>query len=198
MTERYDLAGSTANGCLVWLEVERGSTGDVRISDASRMVLNKAGEMGCPPLLATVFGHMELKPLYHGIYGDGVSTLYEVHDKRLREFMPEAYADALKDIIIRTNVAVVLFPDSKRGRELAPRVASLLGAGYYPAADSMELDKDGRTVVFGRGGRGRARCATLPQIATVDVGSSPVPEEKDGSGTCVYWQVRDPLIKEIR
>ena len=144
MLQKYRLNIDRSDGFLVWIETERGPDGSICVCDHCKELLGKIREMdqGRSRVWGVIFGHLELKPLYGELYSYGVETLYEVHDKALSTFHPEAYADNLAQIIIRTEPAVVLFGATPRGRELAPRVAARLETGL--TADCTELSLDDR------------------------------------------------------
>lgn len=203
MLKKYRLNVDRSDGFLVWIETEKDSDGNIRMCGHAKELLGKIKEMdgNRSRIWGVVFGHSELKPLYPEIYSYGVETLYEVHDRRLSVFHPEAYADNIARIAVRTEPAVVLFGATPRGREVAPRVAAELDAGL--TADCTELSLDGRDLLMTRpafGGNVVAtiRCTSYPQIATVRPGTFPVPEpEEDRRGTVIYWQSTSRVLKDI-
>ena len=97
MLQKYRLNIDRSDGFLVWIETERGPDGSIRVCDHCKELLGKIREMdqGRSRVWGAIFGHLELKPLYGELYSYGVETLYEVHDKALSTFHPEAYADNL-------------------------------------------------------------------------------------------------------
>ena len=199
MLRRYDVNQSTADGILVFLEVERDGE-NAKLSDVGAELLGKAKSICDGRLFAVAFGGLELKPLYPEIFGYGVHTLYHVRDRRLETYMPEAYAEVICAIIERIGPAVVLFGATPIGRELAPRVAASLGRGL--TADCTELRADGRVMTATRpafGGTLMADidCVGFPQLATVRPGTFPRPEKRSGQGTAIYWQYDGSSIKDI-
>ena len=151
-------------------------------------------------MFAVVFGGAEVKPLYPRIFGCGVDTLYHVREKSLEVYAPEGYASCIVSLIKRIEPATVLIGATPRGRELAPRIASELGTGL--TADCTGLRAEGRKLVMTRpafGGNLVAdiECLRFPQMATVRQGTFPMPEEKDGTGTAIYWQFRDGAVKQV-
>lgn len=203
MLQKYKLSIDRSDGFLVWIETERGPDGEPMMCQHCKELLGKIREMdaGNSRVWGVVFGHQELKPLYKEIYSYGVETLYEVHDKALSIYHPEAYAENIAQIVIRTEPAVILFGATPRGRELAPRVAALLDAGL--TADCTGLELNDRELLMTRpafGGNVMAtiRCTTFPQIATVRPGTFPVPEPVgDKRGTVIYWQNASCTLKDI-
>lgn len=199
MLKAYDLNQSTADGVLVWLETENSPEGP-RLADVSAEILATAKAMNDGRLFAVMFGGTEVKPLYPEIFGYGVDTLYHVRDARLDVYTPEAYASCIAEIAERIVPAVILMGATLRGRELAPRLAALLGTGL--TADCTSLSMDGRRLVMTRpafGGNLMAdiECPHFPQMATVRPGAFPTPERREGSGTAIYWQYTGDVPKEV-
>ncbi|MCQ2084840.1 MAG: electron transfer flavoprotein subunit alpha/FixB family protein, partial [archaeon] len=203
MLQRYKLSTDRSDGFLVWIETEADDEGNLRICDHCKELLGKVRQMdgGNSRIWGVIFGHLELKPLYREIYSYGVETLYEVHDRKLSIFHPEAYADCIAQVAVRTEPAVILFGATPRGREIAPRVAAKLDAGL--TADCTDLALDERTLLMTRpafGGNVMAtiQCTTFPQIATIRPGVFPVPEPMQGRrGTVIYWQNNCDTLKDI-
>ena len=203
MLQKYKLNIDRSDGFLVWIEVEHDPEGRPRMCDYCKELLGKIREMdgGRSRIWGVIFGHLELKPLYPEIYSYGVETLYEVHDRRLSVYQPEAYAENIAQIVIRTEPAAILFGATPRGRELAPRVAALLDAGLTADCTGLELnDRDLLMTrpAFGGNVMATIRCTTFPQIATVRPGTFPVPVPDTGrKGTVIYWQNASENFKEI-
>ena len=203
MLQKYKLNIDRSDGFLVWIEIETDAEGNPRMCDYCKELLGKIKEMdgGKSRIWGVVFGHLELKPLYPEIYSYGVETLYEVHDKRLSTYQPEAYAENIAQIVIRTEPAIILFGATPRGREVAPRVAALLDAGLTADCTGLELnDRDLLMTrpAFGGNVMATIRCTTFPQIATVRPGTFPIPvPDTDRRGTVIYWQNASETFKEI-
>lgn len=201
MLEQYKLSQSRADGSLVWLEVQRDAAGRPRLADVSREILGQVKAMDDSRVYGVIFGHTELKPLYGEIFGLGVETLYEVHDRRLIPFQPEAYAEAIAQIAQRTEPAAILLGATPRGRELGPRVAALLDTGL--TADCTGLAVEGRTLrmtrpAFGGNLLATIECTSFPQMATVRPGTFPLPApQPDAEGTVIYWQYCGSSFKDI-
>lgn len=199
MLKCYDLNQSTADGALVLVETVRDGD-SVRLTDVSAEMLGMADRVCEGRLFAVVFGGLEIKPLYPEIFGYGTDTLYHVRDRRLETYMPEAYAECICDIIERVNPATVLFGATPTGREIAPRVASAIGAGL--TADCTGIRTDGRRMTVTRpafGGTIMADidCVGFPQMATIRPGTFPLPEKKEGQGTAIYWQYSGDTVKDV-
>ncbi len=199
MLSVYNLNQSTADGVLVWIETEQAADG-IRMADVSAELLGAARRLSDGRVFAVVFGGPEVKSLYPRVFGCGVDTLYHVREKDLETYRPESYSACIVSLIKRIEPATVLIGATPRGRELAPRIASELGTGL--TADCTSLTADGRRVIMTRpafGGNLIAdiECTRFPQMATVRPGTFPMPEEKEGTGTAIYWQFKGGDLKEI-
>ncbi|MDD2626450.1 MAG: electron transfer flavoprotein subunit alpha/FixB family protein [Candidatus Methanomethylophilus sp.] len=201
MLERYKLNQSRADGTLVWLEIEHTPDGTPCLADVSKEILGRVRQLDNSRVFGVIFGHIELKPLYPEIFSYGVETLYEVHERRMVRFQPEAYAEALAQIAVRIEPAAILMGATPRGRELAPRTAALLDTGL--TADCTGLQVKDRDLLMTRpafGGNLLAtiQCTTYPQMATVRPGTFPLPAPEPGrEGTVIYWQYCGQAWKDI-
>jgi len=201
MLEQYRLSQSRADGTLIWLEVQRDAAGTPRLAEVSREILGHVKAMDDSRVYGVVFGHNELKPLYGEIFSLGVETLYEVHDRRLIPFQPEAYAESIAQIAVRVEPAAILLGATPRGRELGPRVAALLDTGL--TADCTGLAVEGRILrmtrpAFGGNLLATIECTGFPQMATIRPGTFPLPApQPDAEGTVIYWQYCGNSFKDI-
>lgn len=191
----YNLNQSVADGVLVWIETD----GD-RVSDLSAELLSAAKTLTEGRVFGVIFGGTEKKVLYPEIFGYGVETLYHVRDPSLTSYSPEAYADSMAGLVERISPALILIGATPRGREVAPRLASMLSAGL--TADCTSLKADGRRVIMTRpafGGTLMAdiECEGFPQMATVREGTFSRPEKREGEGTVIYWQSKAPYVKDV-
>lgn len=199
MLSRYNINESTADGTLIWVELVEGAEWP-HVSDVSAELIAAAKGMDDGRVFAVVFGGLEVKPLYSEIFGYGADSLYHVRERSLESYSPEAYAGCLASIVERVSPAVILIGSTSRGREVAPRLAAMLGTGL--TADCTGLSMDGRKLVMTRpafGGNLLAdiECTKFPQMATVRQGSFPRPEKVDGQGTAIYWQYTDGMLKDV-
>ena len=75
----------------------------------------------------------------------GADKVYVGEDAALADFTAEAYAEALYQIAQKNGAEVLLLGSTKRGKELAPRVAQKLGAGCVTDANDVRVE-DGKLV----------------------------------------------------
>ena len=76
----------------------------------------------------------------------GANRVYIGENPALAGFNAESYAEALYQIAQKNDAKVLLFPSTKRGKELAPRVAQKLGAGCVTDATAVEVN-DGNFLI---------------------------------------------------
>ena len=75
----------------------------------------------------------------------GADKVHVSEDASLADFTAEAYAEALYQIVQKNGAEVLLMGSTKRGKELAPRVAQKLGAGCITDANDVRVE-DGQLV----------------------------------------------------
>jgi electron transfer flavoprotein alpha subunit len=78
-------------------------------------------------------------------FAHGASRAYVGNDPALTVFQASVYAAALAQIVERAEADIILTASSRRGRELAPRLAQKLSAGCVTDATGLSL-QDGRLV----------------------------------------------------
>lgn len=107
----------------------------------------------------------------------------------LKDFFTETYTDALYSLAKQYNPETILMGATKRGKELAPRLATRLEAGYTADCTNLEIDSDKRLVIkrVVLGGNAIATEAfnTKPQIVTVAAGAFKRPEPKEKKGEVI-------------
>jgi electron transfer flavoprotein alpha subunit len=119
----------------VYCEVE-----NQKVADISKELLSAgkrlAQKLGCC-LEAMVFGE-NLKDIKKQIAPFGVDTLYVADDERLEPFRTLPHATLATHILKKVDPQIVLFGATSVGRDLAPRIASVLNCGL--TADCTILD----------------------------------------------------------
>jgi electron transfer flavoprotein alpha subunit len=76
----------------------------------------------------------------------GADRVYIGENPALAGFNAETYAEALYQIMQKNEAKILLIPSTKRGKELAPRVAQKLGAGCITDATGVERN-DGNLLI---------------------------------------------------
>ena len=119
----------------VYCEVENQKVADIsqELLSAGKRLSQK---LGCN-LEAMIFGK-NLKNIKDQIAPFGVDTLYLADDDRLEPFRTLPHATLATHILKKVDPQIVLFGATSVGRDLAPRIASVLNCGL--TADCTILD----------------------------------------------------------
>jgi len=132
----------------------------------------------------------------------GANRVYIGENPALAGFNAESYAEALYQIAQKNDAKILLIPSTKRGKELAPRVAQKLGAGCVTDANGVEL-KDGDLLIsrYALGGNTVAGevIKTSHKVITVmpktfELGPK---EEKKGEVVKVDLSLKAPRIRIV-
>jgi electron transfer flavoprotein alpha subunit len=113
----------------------------------------------------------------------GASEILLATHEAFRHYEPAGYARAVAAAIERVKPAVVLFPASAIGRDLAPRVAARLGVGL--AADCVALAVEGGRLIASRpvyAGKAIQRVAFTGSPAMVSLRPKVFPPAPAGNG----------------
>jgi electron transfer flavoprotein alpha subunit len=119
----------------VYCEVENKKVAEISqelLSAGKRL----AQKLGCP-LEAMIFGN-DLNNIENQIAPYGVDTLFIGDDKRLEPYRTLPHAALATEILKKVDPQIVLFGATSVGRDLAPRIASVLNCGL--TADCTILD----------------------------------------------------------
>jgi len=69
----------------------------------------------------------------------GADKVYLAVNDELNDFYADVYAEALTQLINTSGANLILIGSTRRGKELAPRVAQKLGAGYVANSTESKL-----------------------------------------------------------
>lgn len=112
-----------------------------------------------------------VKPYAEEFSNRGASKIFVADHEDLKDYYTETYSSIVAGLISKNKPNIVLYPATINGRDLAPRVAGILGLGL--TADCTELSiKDGLLLqtrpAFGGNIMADIICPnTRPQMATV-------------------------------
>jgi electron transfer flavoprotein alpha subunit len=125
------------NGIVVYSELESTALG----------LLTKGRELAAglgKPLAVALLGEGAAGQA-DACFAHGAAKAYVGNDPALAVFQASTYASALAQIVAQAEADIVLLGSTRRGRELAPRLAQKLSAGCVTDATSLSL-QDGRLV----------------------------------------------------
>jgi electron transfer flavoprotein alpha subunit len=125
------------SGILVYSELESAALG----------LLTKGRELAAglgKPLTVALLGQGAASQA-DVCFAHGATRAYVGNDPALTVFQAGVYAAALAQIVDRAETDIILMASTRRGRELAPRLAQKLSAGCVTDATNLSL-QDGRLV----------------------------------------------------
>jgi electron transfer flavoprotein alpha subunit len=119
---------------------------------------------------ALLIGH-EVKAQANQLIGFGASKVYVVDNPALKDFQSEIYLGALTTLIKEHKPEIVLVGSTRKGRELAARLATRLETGCVPDCTNLSVDEQGRLIteriVYGGNALVTQMFQAKPQIACV-------------------------------
>jgi electron transfer flavoprotein alpha subunit len=108
-------------------------------------------------------------------YGFGATRVYAARDSLLTDYAPDAYLQAMEQMVQALRPALILFGQTDSAIDLAPRLAFRIKAAMALDCVDIRLDPEGRIElakpVFGGKAHGVFGSDTLPLIASVRQGS---------------------------
>ena len=116
--------------------------------DLALELVSKGREFGAAlnmGLAAALLGE-EASARADNYFAYGAERVYVAEHPALTDFHAETFAEALYQIARKNDAQVLLLASTKRGKELAPRVAQKLGAGCVTDATAVEV-QDGNLLV---------------------------------------------------
>lgn len=121
-------------------------------------------------LSAIVLGY-NIKEKAEDLARYGANKVYVADYPIFKNLQIEPYLEALTSLAMEHKPEIILIGSTKRGRELAARLAARLKAGLVPDSLKLELDQMKRLVatrmVYGGNGMAMEAFKTKPQIVTV-------------------------------
>lgn len=121
-------------------------------------------------LTAAVLGH-EVKGQAKELVGYGAQKVVIVDNPQLREFQVEPYLSALTQLTQQHKPELFLIGSTRRGKELAARLAARLNVGCVPDCQELNVDDQGRLlagrIVYGGNAIVTQVFRIKPQIVTI-------------------------------
>lgn len=125
---------------LVYFEERNG-----QIRKPSLEAVEAAKALGASTIHAVVVGAGASGAVNDQVKKAGAQTIHVVDDARFSEYSSKAAAKAIAEVAQQVNADVVIVPATTRGKDVAPRVAVRLQAGYIP--DVTNLTAEGGKIV---------------------------------------------------
>lgn len=132
------------SGVLAFIEVREGEVRRVsrEVVTAAREVADLLGE----EVFALALGPPGVSGQLAGFGALGADRILVAESEALRGYSAEACTTIIAGLLRERAPRVAIFPGSAMGKDLAPRVAARIGAGYAADCTSLEVE-DGKLVV---------------------------------------------------
>lgn len=114
-----------------------------------------------------------VKPLAQELIAHGAHKVYVYDDPKLEQYNTTAYTKVLQGFFEEVKPNVFLVGATNIGRDLGPRVANVLKTGLTADCTGLDVDDDGKTIVWTRPALGGNIMAEIvcrenrPQMGTV-------------------------------
>jgi electron transfer flavoprotein alpha subunit len=133
-------------------------------------------------LTAVMLGH-DVKDQAKELIGYGAQKVIVVDNPQLKQFHVEPYLDALTQLTQQRKPELLLIGSTKRGKELAARLAARLNVGCVPDCLELKVDDQGRLlaerIVYGGNAIVTQVFRFKPQIVTIPRRRFEKPEYKE-------------------
>ncbi|MFX0170845.1 MAG: FAD-binding protein [Candidatus Hodarchaeota archaeon] len=165
--ERKDVDFSHYKNIWVFVEIK-----DDRIRKVTFELLGKARQLANEleqKVCAVLLGH-EIKKFCKDLSAYGADEIYVAEDEILKDYHTDPYTAVLVGLISKYEPNIVIYPATKIGRDLAPRIAATLRVGLTADCTGLSI-QDERLLqtrpAFGGNIMADIISVTRPQMATV-------------------------------
>jgi len=139
-------------------------------------------------LSALLIGH-DVKNQAGELIGYGADKVIVVDNPQLKTFQSEPYLGAVANLVKEHRPEILLIGSTRRGRELAARLATRLETGCVPDCTQLSLNEQGQLVteriVYGGNASVTQVFQTKPQIACVPSRTFEKPTFKERKGEII-------------
>jgi len=139
-------------------------------------------------LSALLIGH-DIKNQANELIGYGADKVIIIDNPQLKTFQSELYLGAVTNLVKEHKPEILLIGSTRKGREIAARLATRLETGCVPDCTQLSLDEHGHLVtervVYGGNATVTQVFQTKPQIACVPPRTFEKPMLKDRKGEII-------------
>ena len=155
-----------SSGSDVWVFSERTDV-TLELLGKGRELADGLGASLCALVLGTALEHEADTFASHG-----ADKVFLVENQALQNTLPEPFAEAIGKLASQYGPEILLIGSTRRGKDIAARVAARLETGVITDCVALGLDEERRMLVADRPSYGGILvsteiCTTRPQIATV-------------------------------
>ena len=128
----------------------------------ARELADKLGE----PVISVSTGDIDSQMLIKY----GADKVYHCSDSSLKDFNVETHKKVLQEVVEKTQPEIILIGATKRGKELAPRLAASVDAGCMTECNKVWVDNENRLLVerltYGGSTIATETCDSKPTVLT--------------------------------
>lgn len=168
--------------------------------ETEKEILKAASQIsGGAPVAAALVGQ-EVRPRATELIEHGADQVFVAEDASLAQFNVETYVGTLESAAAQFTPAVILLGATRRGRELAPRLATRLKTGCVADCINLRVEEDQLTmdrVVYSGKAVASLVCTSRPVVCSVKphVFEKERKEGRRGEVVALDLKVRDPRSK---
>ena len=159
--------------------------------DLAIEMLGKGSELASKlqtQLVALLIGH-DVKSRANELINYGADKVIVADDPQFKTFHSDTYLGIVTNLVKEHKPEILLIGSTRRGKELAARLATRLNTGCVPNCNKLSLDEQGRLVtervVYGGNASATQVFQTKPQIACVPPRTFEKPAPKDKKGEII-------------
>ncbi|MFW9903713.1 MAG: FAD-binding protein [Candidatus Thorarchaeota archaeon] len=151
----------------VFVELKDGKVRNVtyELLGKARQLADELGEKVCAILLGK-----DVKNFWTDLSSYGADKIFVVEDDNLDQYYTDLFTSVIVGLIMKHEPNIVIYPATKIGRDLAPRVAATLELGLTADCTGLSI-QDGKLLqtrpAFGGNIMADIISVTRPQMATV-------------------------------
>ena len=167
-----------ARGILIYAELlKSGFIAPVFFSLAAK-ACELSQKLGGEEVYALLIGKKgDAERFKEGFQACGVDKVFVYEDERLTSYSNELYSKIAVDLVKEINPSIFLIGATTQGRDLAPRISTLVGTGLTADCTGLDINEKGQLAAtrptFGGKLMATILCKNYPQMATVRPGVLP-------------------------
>ena len=172
--------------------------------DSTIAMLGKGSELASKlhtKLVALLIGS-GIRNQANELINHGADVVIVADHSELRTYQTDTYLDIVTNLAKKYTPEIILVGSTRRGKELAARLATRLNAGCIPNCNELSIDEQGRLiterVVYGGNASATQTFQTKPQISCVSLGTSEKPKHQDRKGEIIEADVHPLDIHRIK
>lgn len=182
-----------ARGILIYAELlKSGFIAPVFFSLAAK-AQELSQKLGGEEVCALLIGkNGDAERFKEGFQACGVDKVYVYEDERLVDYSNELYSKIAVDLVREIEPSIFLIGATTHGRDLAPRISTLVGTGLTADCTGLDINEKGQLAAtrptFGGKLMATILCKNYPQMATVRAGVLPFLENPVYKNTEIIYK----------